>query len=103
MGRQFGSVPTPAYRRVMIFIDGGYLREGLKREFGTNRISPEGFQKLLIYLTSFVGKYDTNVRGELIRTYYYDAVVNESEQEKRQEQNAFFSKIRNVPFCKVRL
>ena len=30
----FASAGTPLYIRVMIFIDGGYLREGFKRIYG---------------------------------------------------------------------
>ncbi|MBS7648435.1 NYN domain-containing protein [Candidatus Bathyarchaeota archaeon] len=35
--------------------------------------------------------------------YYYDTIVDETEQEKRQEQNSFFSIIRSMPLCTVRL
>lgn len=93
--------PTPSYRPVMIFIDGGYLREGFKKEFPDDRISIEGFQSLVNYLVGLVGY--GNIKGELIRTYYYDAIVNETEKEKRVEQNLFFARMRNVPFCTVRL
>lgn len=92
---------TPSYGRIMIFVDGGYLRQGLKEKFGNDRFSLEGFQGLRDYLIGLVsfGK----IQGELIRTYYYDAVVDETEKEKRQEQNSFFSMLRHVPFCTVRL
>jgi len=96
-----GSGATPSYRRVMIFIDGGYLRQGLIRKFGKDRFSMEGFQNLLQYLSGLVGF--GRVQGELIRTYYYDAIVDETEKEKRQEQKSFFSMMRNIPFCTVRL
>lgn len=93
--------PTPSYRPVMVFIDGGYLREGFKKEFPDDRISIEGFQSLVNYLVGLVGY--GNIKGELIRTYYYDAIVNETEKEKRVEQSSFFARMRNVPFCTVRL
>ena len=95
--------PTPSYRPVMIFIDGGYLRENLKKEFGDDGILIDGFQRLVYYLVGFVGKYTPNIKGELIRIYYYDAIVDETEKEKRQEQSSFFAMMRNVPFCTVRL
>jgi len=92
---------TPSYRRVMIFIDGGYLREYLKRKFGNDTLSFEGFQDLIIFLIHHVqyGK----IQGELIRTYYYDAIVDETEKDKRQLQKLFFSKLSLAPFCTVRL
>lgn len=93
---------TVFYRPVMIFIDGGYLREGLKREFNDDNITLDGFTSFVLYLAGFVGKYG-RIKGEVIRTYYYDAIVDEREKEKRQEQTSFFSRIRNVPFCTVRL
>ena len=95
------SVLPPSYRPVMIFIDGGYLREGLKKEFDDDRISLEGFQSLVLYLVGLVGY--AKIKGELIRTYYYDAIVDETEKEKRQEQSSFFTMMRNLPFCTVRL
>jgi len=85
----------------MIFIDGGYLREGLRMNFKDDRISVEGFQNLIWYLMNLVGY--GNIKGELIRTYYYDAIVNESEKEKREEQKLFFDTLRAAPFCTVRL
>ena len=95
------SRPTPSYRRVMIFIDGGYLRECLKRKFGNDTFSLNGFQDLVYYLINCV-KYG-RIEGELIRTYYYDAIVDETEKDKRQAQKNFFSTLSNVSFCTVRL
>ena len=80
---------------------GGYLREGLKKEFGDDRISLEGFQGLVHFLVDLVGY--ANIKGELVRTYYYDAIVDESEKKKRREQSLFFDMMRHVPFCTVRL
>lgn len=93
--------PTRSYRSVMIFVDGGYLREGLKKEFGDDRISLGGFKVLVNHLIGRVG--NARIRGELIRTYYYDAIVDESEKKKRQEQSSFFNQMQNLPLCTVRL
>lgn len=93
--------PALSYRPVMIFIDGGYLRESLRMKFQDDRMSVEGVQNLIWYLMNLVGY--GNVKGELIRTYYYDAIVDENEKEKREEQKLFFDMIRSAPFCTVRL
>jgi len=85
----------------MIFIDGGYLREYLKRKFGNDTFSLNGFQDLVYYLIQCV-KYG-RIEGELIRTYYYDAIVDETEKDKRQAQKNFFSTLSRAPFCTVRL
>ena len=78
------------------------MREGLKREFGNDNITLDGFTEFIHGLNNLVGRYGF-VKGELVRAYYYDAIVDEAEKEKRREQNEFFRKIRNVPFCTVRL
>jgi len=96
-----GSAPSPSYRRVMIFIDGGYIRECLKEKFGKDDISPDGFQNLIHSLITYV--HFGTIRGELIRTYYYDAIVDENEKDEREKQNQFFDVLRQVPFCTVRL
>ncbi len=81
--------PTPANRRVMIFIDGGYLRGELKERYRTEKdeFTIESFEKLIR------NKLLPNVpiRGEHIRTYYYDATIDDStikkvEDEKERER-----------------
>jgi uncharacterized LabA/DUF88 family protein len=94
-----GGRPTPSYRKVMIFIDGGYLREYFKKKFGNDEISLDGFQSLVYHLVQLVG-YGA-IKGELIRTYYYDATVDETEKERRENQ--FFRLLHRVPFCTVKL
>ena len=85
----------------MIFIDGGYLREYLKRKFGNDTFSLDGFQGFVNYLIQCV-KHG-RIEGELIRAYYYDAMVDETEKDKRQAQKLFFSMLSHAPFCTVRL
>jgi len=101
MPLSYVSRPTPSYRQVMIFIDGGYLREYLKRKFGNDTFSLDGFQGFVNYLIQCV-KHG-RIEGELIRAYYYDAMVDETEKDKRQAQKIFFSTLSHVPFCTVRL
>lgn len=45
---------TPSYRGIMIFVDGGYLRQGLKEKFGNEGFSLEVFQGLRDYLIGLV-------------------------------------------------
>lgn len=113
MPRVLGSALTSPIRPVMIFIDGGYLRSSLKKEYGIEKdeFTIESFESLLGHklLVHVPGRW------ERIRTYYYDAIIDEStikeieEEEreklkrKREKQGAFFSKISDLTFCDVRL
>jgi len=97
----------------MVFIDGGYLREDLKKRYGKEKdeFTIESFGSLLGHkLLPSVS------RSERIRTYYYDAIIEESTiekvkdreerkelREKREKQKAFFRPFYDLPFCDVRL
>lgn len=85
----------------MVFVDGGYLREYLKKRWGNDEFTADGFDDLIYHI--ILNMFRGNVEAEIIRTYYYDAMADEADKEKREEQKAFFSKIRQVPFCTVRL
>jgi hypothetical protein len=39
MGIRTSGMPTPAFRKVMIFIDGGYLRKGFQTILGHDKIN----------------------------------------------------------------
>jgi len=85
----------------MVFVDGAYLRHYLKEKWGNNEFSTGVFQQLVREL---VGKvFYGQIFGELIRIYYYDAIVGEHEKAKRKKQKTFFDKLRRLPFCEVRL
>jgi len=102
MPRTFGSSgPSPSYRQVMVFVDGGYLREYLKKTWGNGELATGPFQTLTDVLIQNV--HIGNIFGELIRTYYYDAIVDEKEKDERERQNKFFDALRSLPFCAVRL
>ena len=83
----------------MIFIDGGYLRTEFKNQFSDENIN---FSLLPNILAS---KCNLNqIRMETIRVYYYDAIVNYKEDEKKhKEQDVFFEKIRNIDTYEVKL
>jgi uncharacterized LabA/DUF88 family protein len=95
------SGPSPSYRQVMVFVDGGYLREYIKKKWGNQELATGPFQTLLRKLIEKV--QSGNIYGELIRTYYYDAIVDEKEKDERERQNKFFDTLRTLPFCTVRL
>jgi len=93
--------PSPSYRRVMVFVDGGYLREYLKKKWGNDGFATGPFQTLTRLLIEHVNF--GIIFGELIRTYYYDAIVDEKEKDERERQSKFFGTLRRLPFCTVRL
>lgn len=91
--------PTPAFRRVMIFIDGGYLRKGLKGMFGHGNID---FTKLANFLVGLV--FRGHIQGELVRVFYYDACVDKAENSSEYEkQEQYFNEIRKCDFHEVKL
>ena len=78
------------YKQVMVFIDGGYLREGFKKLVGHEDID---FNNLVWWLVPSA----TGMRSgqyEVARIYYYDAIVEASDDlNKHKEQKEFFHKI----------
>ena len=76
--------------RVAIFIDGSNLYRALHGTFGKASIN---FGKLSIVL---VGD------RKLVRTYYYGAAYA-GNHPKAREQQAFFDKLRMIPYLEVRL
>lgn len=85
----------------MIFIDGGYLRECLKKRWGDDKFNAGGLEQHLI--SFFRGPPLLVAHAELVRTYYYDAIVNESQKETRDEQKEFFKSLRTISFLETRL
>ena len=88
--------------RVMIFIDGGHLRKIVSKLCGDDSID---YGKLLNELLKM---YDTlpisPFKADLIRAYYYDAIVNEKDEEFRKQNEYFESLIRmRTQRCTVRL
>jgi uncharacterized LabA/DUF88 family protein len=91
------SGPTPAYRPAMIFIDGGYLREEVKRISGYDNIN---FASLSQYLNSFIR--EGHIHPELIRVYCYDAIVDHKDP-KYDERDRYFESIRKNNNYEVKL
>ena len=88
---------TPAYRPSMIFIDGGYLREEVKRVFGHDNIDFAFLPHLLDWST-----LGGHIHPELIRVYYYDAIVDHKDP-KYDEQNRYFERIQENNDYEVKL
>ena len=85
-------------RRVMVFIDGGYLRKGLSEIFGFDKLNYEYFVNALRSHTSYATLFP-----ELIRTYYYDAIPDHKEEpEKYEEQEVYLKNIKNVDYIEVK-
>ena len=94
------SSSKPPLARLMAFIDGGYLREQCLNKIKTDEINYEQLKITLEleFNANCGGKYS----GDLIRIFYYDAIVDHSEPEFIQ-QNEKFSKIKNYNGYEVRL
>jgi len=83
----------------MIFIDGGYLRSEIKEKFGHDNIKFD----LLPHLFAVKVNWGT-INMELIRVYYYDAIVDFKENaEKHKEQDSYFNDIRKIDNYEVKL
>jgi uncharacterized LabA/DUF88 family protein len=85
----------------MVFVDGGYLRQYLKHKWKNDEFSTGVFQQLVRELVGMV--HFGSILGELIRVYYYDAIVDEREKTERERQQKFFDELRQLPLCAVRL
>ena len=93
--------PSKAYKPVIIFIDGGYLREGFEKIIGRG-IQPKDFDTLQGNLMRYV--VYGNIVGELMRVYYYDAIVDPTEfPDKYKEQKEYFNNIQKCDFYTVKL
>jgi len=87
----------------MIFIDGGYLRNGLKVLFRDENVDKKiDYGKLREYLVRVVASQGT--RPELIRAYYYDGIVDpRGDPDGYEEQDAYFDRIRSKKQYEIRL
>ena len=90
--------PTPAYRKVMYFIDGGYLRSSLKSMRGGDSFNITSLPYNLN--TEFFG--GGRIQGEIVRVHYYDAIYDPKEPEY-DDQKLYFDGLDSQPFVEVRL
>src|SRR3972149_6776389 len=93
---RYGRTP---FSRVMAFVDGGYLREQCSKKFNEEI----NFQELKGHI---IGQFNSNTngnyKGDLIRIYYYDAIVDH-ENPKFKEQTDYFNRIIAINGYEVRL
>jgi len=89
--------PTPSYRSLMIFIDGGYLRKNVDNLDGKYNII---YQKFSRWLTDRAGS--GRIQSELVRTYYYDAIVDQTDS-NFISQSKYFDEIQKLSNMEVRL
>lgn len=84
----------------MFFIDGGYLRKTFEELFGDDNIY---YGKVLQSLLKFFNDMPNYpFRANLIRAYYYDAIVSKEEDEYERQKQYFYSVTNNF-FYTVRL
>lgn len=87
--------------RVMIFIDGGYIRRLFVDLFGDYNID---FLKLRRYLLDLYDRTPINpFRANLIRVYYYDGIADKNEKEYEKHREYFDSLKARYFFLTVRL
>jgi uncharacterized LabA/DUF88 family protein len=88
-----GFAPLKPTERVMVFIDGGYVRAVYKELFGDDRIDYAGLLKGLL---QFYSEIPYNVyRPDLIRTYFYDAIPIEEDPEYNDRKRYFVDVTKN--------
>ena len=93
-----GSQPF-SFRRVMIFIDGSYLRIGLDEQELEEVHQLKNLKILALrMLPKIMGR---PFHGEHIRTYWYDAQYNERD-DRSESQNVFFNKLRGFENFEVK-
>lgn len=93
--------PPKPLERVMVFIDGGYLRKLFIDLFGDDNID---FFRLRNYLLDLYNRTPINpFNANLIRVYYYDGIVDKKEEEYEHQRKYFDSLRLHYFFLTVRL
>lgn len=88
------------YERVMVFIDGGYLRECSKSVYDNDKIDFNSLHSH--FINSYVSLGFHPFQANIIRIYYYDAIV-ENDHPNYLTQRAYFMKIDEYDKYTVRL
>lgn len=86
--------------RTMCFIDGGYLQSTCKKLFGHDKIdfAKVGSKLREAFQICLVGQFQI----DLIRIYYYDAIVEATHQDYHS-QKQYFNSVYDAPLYSVRL
>jgi uncharacterized LabA/DUF88 family protein len=90
--------PTPNLKKLIVFIDGGYLRRILEKFWEISLISdPRKFASAISTIADMVPNHDPidffYVHLDTIRIYYYDAIVSTDDQ-KYPEFRKFFEDLK---------
>lgn len=87
---KFAVKTSMPFERIMVFVDGGYLRRLCKEFWGHDNIR---WSRLSWSFIRMFNTYGTNpFNADLIRIYYYDAIVPETDPDY-VTQNKYFEKI----------
>jgi len=98
--RLFEGSTNKGLARLMAFIDGGYLRRNFEEKFGNDNIKFDVLKQRLVQ--EFDANCNGNFRGDLVRAYFYDAIVDESHP-KYKEQDQYFDNIEKINGYELRL
>jgi uncharacterized LabA/DUF88 family protein len=88
--------PPKPFEKVMVFIDGGYFRELCKQHCGNDNINFENLLGLLVQ--GFDNHPNNRFQANLIRAYYYDAIVDKNEPEYDAQKKYFDAVFENYPY-----
>jgi len=88
-----GAAPKP-FERVMVFIDGAWFREICDKHFAIKNSlfiqTKFAFSRLSWIFKRMFSTYGENpFRADLIRIYYYDAIVDETHREYKKQRKYF--------------
>jgi len=88
------------FQRMMVFIDGTYLRACLKEFFGRDEIN---IFALGWMLRNELGHFGMT-HSDLVRIYYYDGATDpRNDAARRKAEDLYFDRIRRMEYCEVRL
>ena len=88
--------PPKPFEKVMVFIDGGYFRELYRKHCGNESINFENLLGLLVQ--GFDHHPNNRFQANLIRAYYYDAIVDKNEPEYDAQKQYFDAIFETYPY-----
>jgi uncharacterized LabA/DUF88 family protein len=88
--------PPKPFEKVIVFIDGGYLRELCKELCGSDDINFENLLGLLV--RGFDNHPNNRFQANLIRAYYYDAIVDQNDPDYNTQRKYFDAIPENYPY-----
>jgi len=88
--------PQKPFEKVIVFIDGGYFRELCRQQCGNDNINFENLLGLLVQ--GFDSHPNNRFQANLIRAYYYDAIVDENDPDYNIQRKYFDAIPENYPY-----